>query len=603
MTQALVQLDTPESNRRRIWAASALACAIAAGAFTLTVLLRLVWVAALDHSDNPLTNPAIVQLRKKLDMNPNDEQAKKLIREVDLGIVGTYFERRAVLSRGGYLLLGGVVLLVGAIRTAAALRKQPPMPQGPRIGPADLARDSSIARWSVSVMGLAAAGTLAGLLSLPITPLPAVPQIVGPDNGAEIVAPPYEPLPAGLWERNWPMFRGPTGTGVAVSTAAPLDWDGATGRNILWKIELPLAGMNSPVVWEGMIYLAGGTEQTREVWGIDAKDGSMKWRQTVGGPPPTPPEIHEGTGWAPSTLATDGRRVFAIFPTGDLAAFDLAGKPLWSKSLGLPQDNHYGHSSSLLTWRDRLIVVYDQGAKTTSGKSVIYGFECATGKQVWKESRAVAASWASPILIEVGGQPQIVTAANPFISTHDPATGKEIWRAKAIKGEVGPSPIFADGLVYGVNDGADLVAIKPDGKGDVTKTHVAWKYGENLPNTVSPLSCGGAVLMVTSAGAITSVDAADGKELWTDSINGKFTASPVLVGRHVLVFDEKGNAYVLPAGKTDKLTILKTLKLDARIAASPAVVGDRIYIRAQKIKAPGQTGPLPDYLFCIGPKG
>ncbi len=159
-----------------------------------------------------------------------------------------------------------------------------------------------------------------------------------------------------------------------------------------------------------------------------------------------PPEVMEDTGFAAPTAATDGRRVFAIFANGDIAGFTVDGKRLWARSLGTPE-NMYGHATSLTMWRNRVIVVFDQ-ADAKAGKSKIMALDATTGEPVWSTPSAVANSWVSPIVIKHQGREQIITSADPWVIAYDPATGKELWQAKCMRGDVAPSPVYANDLVY-----------------------------------------------------------------------------------------------------------------------------------------------------------
>jgi outer membrane protein assembly factor BamB len=163
---------------------------------------------------------------------------------------------------------------------------------------------------------------------------------------------------------NWPRFRGPDGGGVCAHGGAPLTCDVKTGTNIGWTAAVPAAGYSSPVVWGDRVFLSGGDEAKRELMCFDAQSGKLLWEggvpKTAGSPEKTP-EVPEQCGMAAATMATDGRRVYAMFANGDLAAFDFDGHLVWSKFLGFPK-NPYGHAASLLTWQDRVIVQFDQGA-------------------------------------------------------------------------------------------------------------------------------------------------------------------------------------------------------------------------------------------------
>ncbi|MCY2952900.1 MAG: PQQ-binding-like beta-propeller repeat protein [Planctomycetota bacterium] len=380
------------------------------------------------------------------------------------------------------------------------------------------------------------------------------------------------------FDRNWPAFRGPLGTGVVLGGQGyRAEWDAASGRNILWKAKVPLPGHGSPIVWEDMVFVAGGNSEQREVYCFDAASGALRWNQAVGSPRRL--DLASASGFAPSTLVTDGQRVFSVFPTGDVAAFDFAGRRLWQTNLGTLK-NAYGHASSLLTCRGRLIIQLDQGDATGASGSVLLALDAATGQRVWQASRPVFASWSSPILAQLPAGAQIITCGNPFVIAYDPESGKEIWRVRCLAREVTPSPVAANGFVYACNQGATLVAIRPGGQGDVTDSHIAWRLEEGLPDIVSPLVTGDLVFMVTTAGTITCCDARDGRFIWDHDLEVEVKASPALVGQRIYLLDTAGVMHILEAGRAFKEIARATLAEEC--IASPAFAANRIYIRTKE---------------------
>ena len=196
--------------------------------------------------------------------------------------------------------------------------------------------------------------------------------------------------------------------------------------------------------------------------------------------------MNDDTGYAASTTATDGRRVFAIFANGDLAALDFSGKLAWSKSLGLPE-NSYGHASSLATYKNLLLVQFDQGS-SRAPKSKLLAFDSATGKTGLAGRPAGAqllghADRRSPCRPRPGRSRPPIPGSSPTIRR----TAAEIWRAKCLKTDIGPSPVFADGRVFVANDNCNLSAIRADGHGDVTGTGVLWKGEDGTARHVQPL--------------------------------------------------------------------------------------------------------------------
>lgn len=386
----------------------------------------------------------------------------------------------------------------------------------------------------------------------------------------------------------WPRFRGPDGLGISAYANVPETWDAKSGKNILWKAAVPLSGNNSPVVWGKRVFLSGATRQRREVYCFDAERGKLLWQQTVPGTPQStarPPRVGEDTGYASSTTATDGRRVFAIFANGDLAAFDMAGKLAWSKSLGIPE-NTYGYATSLCLYRNLLFVQFDQGS-TRTPKSKLLAFDTATGKPVWQAVRSVPNSWSTPIVIRYAGQDQLIASADPWVIAYRPADGAELWRAKCLRTDIAPSPVYADGKVFVANDNSVLSAIRVDGKGDVTATHIAWKGEDGMPDTSSPLATKDYVFLLASFGTLTCYDAAKGGVLWSQDFDGQFCSSPGLAGNRLYLQSKEGKAYVVEPGR-QKCKPIGQCELGEECVSSPAFQDGRIYLRGAK------------HLFCIG---
>ncbi len=388
------------------------------------------------------------------------------------------------------------------------------------------------------------------------------------------------------WSNQWNMFRGPSGTGICTLSDIPLQWDGTQNQNILWKAPIPLPGWSSPIVWKDNIFFTGGDKTQRLVYCYSLSYGSINWQYKVHVKGcNTVPQVGDDTGFAAQTMATDGKRVYAIFPTGELVCLDFTGKPLWLKFLGTP-DNEYGMAASLLLCEGKLIVQSDQGSDSTDKKSSIMAFDGKTGKQLWRTPRPVGSSWATPIAIKVNGKTEIITAGNPWVISYDPATGKEIWRCECLGGEVAPSPIFSGPFVVVSNQGANIVAIRPTGKGDITKTGIAWMGMDGLPDIVSPLSDGKRVYLFTTQGQITCYDTMTGKELWTHQMADNIKASPTLVGNSIYLLDTKGVMHILAAG--DQFNETGKNPVGERTYSSPAYVDNKIIIRGEKD------------LFCIG---
>jgi outer membrane protein assembly factor BamB len=390
--------------------------------------------------------------------------------------------------------------------------------------------------------------------------------------------------------RNWPRFRGPRGDGISAYSNVPTAWDALSGQGILWKAPAPLPGNNSPVVWGDHVFLTGASAERHEIYCFDANTGALRWQREVRPTPQgaTTPEVSEETGYAAPTSATDGRRVYAMFANGDVAALDFGGNTVWTVGLGTPK-NIYGHAASLALCRDLLILQFDQGS-AKEGKSQLLALQTATGQSAWKTARDVPNSWSSPIVIGDQDQARIITSASPWVIAYRATDGVELWRSKSLRADVGPSPVYADGVVYVVSEFPSLSAIRTGGKGDITKTHVAWTADAGLSDTCGPLVTDQFVLLLASFGTLTCYDKQVGGEpLWEMDFDDSFSSSPGLVGNRVYLFGEEGKAWVVEVDR-DEGKLIAQSDLGQPCVTSPAFQDGRIYIRGKKD------------LFCLGTK-
>jgi len=538
-----------------------------------------------------LASPRVAQFKAQLRRNPKDDEVKKSIRELDLTQRQRYFRQLSQMHSGAYLLLAGVAVFTFAATRVLRLHKRLPIPKRQPESDSKLTRGSIAARWGVAASGVAI-GIALFALSLGIGN--AVPD--KPETAEKLLAvgsgptTPTDAAPASETQKNWPRFRGPEGGGFSSFANEPTSWDVKTGAGILWKAPVPAVGFNSPITWGDRVFFSGGDAKKRDVFCLDAKTGQTLWTQDVTKVPGSPTqgvEIPDTTGYAACSMATDGRRVYVIFANGDLAAFSLDGKPAWAKSFG-PLKNPYGYATSLATWKDRLILQLDQG-ESDDGKSKLYALDGATGKTVWQTPRKVGASWATPIVIEAAGKAQIITLAVPWVISYAATDGSELWRVECLNGEICPSPIFAGGLVIFPSPSDRLLAIHPDGQGDVSKTKIAWTSEENVPDVTSPVSNGDLVFTVSTPGTLTCFEAKTGKKLWEHDYDMEFHASPAIAGKNVYLFGQKGAAIVVEAAPQFK-EIYRTEMGDA-FHASPVFLDGRIIMR-------GATN-----IWCLGEKG
>jgi len=556
-----------ELLKHRAWRQATLGTAMVAGAFVLFVVAQLAVTWGLNRRSDPNEHPRLAGLRAELAKQPGAEGIKQEIRHLDLSLRTEFFRSDEQLRTGAWLLLAGLVAFAISATLSARAWAKPPMPAKRPAGSNELQR--------TALAGRCAVGAVALLLAAAALAVPAWTMKSAQQEKAE-----------GVWTR----FRGPRGGGISPYDNVPSTFDVRAGLNVRWKKVVPLSGKSSPAVWNDRVFITGASKHMREVYCFDALSGRMLWRRPVSAGPASakvPENVMEDTSYAAPTAATDGKNVCAVFANGDVVCLDFFGKEIWTRNLGTP-DNFYGHASSPIIFRDRVIVQMDQ-ADEEDGKSFIIALDKTDGKTVWKTDRSAGSAWPTPIAITAAGREQIITCANPWAIAYDPGDGREIWRLKCLAGDGGPSPVFAGGFVLAVNAGSPLTAIRPDGRGDVTKTHVAWQYDDGLPDTCSPLAAGGLVWLLTSDGIFTCLDIRSGKKVWETDLDTSFYSSPSLAAGGIYLLSRKGGLIVAAAGREYRK--LADGDLGEGCDTSPAFADGRIYIR-------GKT-----HLFCIKEQG
>ena len=564
------------------------------GVFSAIVCALLLYDYTLRQADDPAETIAFRAMKAALHENPANDELRQQLRYLDQALRDDYFRRRAFAAVGGVLLLAGVAVTLIAATRAAVLNRPVPTPETldpPTDVETALAR---LARWGIAGMGVALAVTAAGLSIAYRSPIAewdeaaAVTHADATDTATTAVPAGYPPPSREDIEAAWPRFRGPYGNGISAFTNVPKEWDAAAGKNIRWKTEVPLPGNSSPIVWKDRVFLTGADADRRAVFCFDADSGNLLWQAEVPGTPHSkaePPEVMDDTGFAAPTPVTDGRHVFAFFANGDLAAFDFDGKLAWSHSFGIPE-NVYGHAASLAMHEGLLFVQIDQGHQGPEEKSRLYAMNAATGAITWEVKRPVPNSWTTPIVVEHDGRWQIITAADPWVIAYNPADGTELWRVKCLRGDCGPSPVLAGGLVQIGNEYCQWSAIRADGTGDVTETHIAWTAEDGLPDACSPLATDELVILMPATGYFTGLDAKTGEMLWEVEFDEHFTSSPSLVGDLVYLFDKEGGSWI---GRPTQEGCEKVSEasLGEPCVTSPAFQDGRIYIRGKV------------HLFCI----
>jgi len=604
--------------------------ALVAGTFcTIVALLLLLNYWQVSQND-PIESKVMEVLVERLNEEPNNDGLKTEIRNYDLLARKAYFNSQWQVKTGAYLLLFGAIVLAVALRYFYSLKS--------KIEEPDKVLENEIASRIIAQKGIIIVGGLVFVLAVIASfatvnyldryeveteamaeALPAEDEeieVIDVDQTQEetvqesvtdesetvetedeteqtaveeeVAAPQPEPeaqpetsvassLTINQIKNNHNSFRGPLGQGVIYHENIPTEWDGASGTNILWKSPIPKHGYNSPVVWGDKVFITGADDQSREVYCYNANTGELLWTgvaNNIPGSPSSMPRVNEDTGLAAPTVTTDGQRVFAIFATGDVIAFDMDGNRVWAKNLGVP-DNHYGHSSSLITWDNKLFIQMD----TNSGGRLL-ALNTATGNPVWDTKRDANISWASPVLAEVDGKYQIILTAVPIVAGYDVETGEELWAVDCMMGEVGPSVGYSDGIVHAANEYATMVAI------DIKTQEILWEDNMYLPEASSPLAHDGLLIICTSYGVMVCYDAKTGEEYWEHDVGTTFYSSPMYADGKLFMMDNAGVMRVYEYGK--EMNLISENELGETYGTSPAFAEGRIYIRGN------------ENLYCIG---
>jgi len=546
----------------------AIVAAVLAVILSVLMIVNYLQTRAID----PLNSEAISQLMTQLQENPEDTVLQEQIRALDLLARRAYFTHQWQLRTGGYLLFAFVLVLLLALKYISSLE-----PRFPELGKSPEPEETWVARFLsrkyilFGGLGLFGLAFILGILSE--TELARIGIIEPEEVQGTASFPSIEEI-----RDNWPGFRGPEGNGVAYHIDVPTEWDGPSGHNILWKTPIPLPGHNSPVIWGNRLFLSGADDTTQVVYSIDAETGEILWQKELNDIPGTPqerPRVTDDTGYAAATMTTDGQRVFVIFGTGDIACLDFEGNLIWAKNLGIP-DNPYGHASSLITYQDLLLVQFDQ----MTGSRLL-ALRTRSGDLVYDQPREVEVSWASPILVNTGSRTELILNSNPFVIAHDPRTGQELWRVECMQGELAPSPVYADSMVYVVNEYARFTGIKLG-----QTPEMAWEYFNDLATVSSPVATNDLVFMAASYGTVTCVDNKTGERFWFHDFDRGFYSSPILVGDAIFITDMSGVTSIFKAER--EFQLLGENDLDENVDSVPAFMHNRIYIRGWY------------NLFCIG---
>lgn len=399
---------------------------------------------------------------------------------------------------------------------------------------------------------------------------------------------------------DWPEFRGPTSDGYASPPGSktvgfPLTW--SETNHIKWKTEIPFKGWATPVILGNQIWLTTATEAGHDYFAIcvDKESGKILFNEKVFHTD-TPEPLGNGAAMncyaTPSPVIEPGR-VYVHFGSAGTACLDTkTAKVLWKRT-DLPCRHYRGASSSPIGFENLLILTFDGADRQYHA-----ALDKQTGATVWQTNRSV--KWndenvpgplardgdlrkahSTPFIARVGGEPLMLSAGAKAAYGYAPRTGSELWRVEHNDYSAAPRPLFANGLAYLVtgHPKRELLAVKVDGRGVVTDTHIAWRLGSRVPRYASPLLVDGLIYLAAEESFLSCVEAATGAVVWTERVGGKFASSPIYADGRLYFFSQEGVTTVVKPGRTYEA--LATNALDGGFMASPAADGRAFYLRTR----------------------
>jgi outer membrane protein assembly factor BamB len=408
----------------------------------------------------------------------------------------------------------------------------------------------------------------------------------------------------------WPAFRGPNTSGV-VATTAPTAWDVPAGRNIAWKTPIPGLSHSSPIVWGDHVFVITAVPATArdlplklgqagidpaddmvphawKLYSIERRTGRVRWERTVHEGMPRM-KRHVKASHASSTPATDGTHVAVLAGSQGLFCYDLEGKLLWTRDLGvmdvgLVDDPSYqwGPASSPIIYKNLVIIQNDRHRDSS-----LAAFDVRTGSPAWQVTRDELPSWATPLLFQSGGRAELVTNSGKYIRGYNPDTGRELWRFPDAATQVKvPSPVSAGDLIIVSGGyppaGRPIYAIRPGSEGEIGPDRLAWRTDRGSSYTPTPIVHKGILYSVTDNGILSAYQAATGERLYQTRIStaaSNFSASPVAAGDKLYFTSEDGDVFVVQAGPEFKL--VATNSMGEVCMATPAIVDGMLIVRTR----------------------
>jgi hypothetical protein len=411
-------------------------------------------------------------------------------------------------------------------------------------------------------------------------------------------------MPCLLLSENWPNWRGPSGDGISLEKGIPVKW--SPTENIAWRVAIPGKGHSSPVVWGNKVFLTTclPEKEQRLLLCLDQRTGKKLWQKVVLNSPLE--TIHPLNSRASGTPATDGQHVFVTFMKADdrkipapnvgtqrlitpgkiiVAAYDLDGEQKWKINVGDFISAH-GFNTCPVLFEDLVIINGDH-----DGDAYLVALERKTGRERWRiERENKTRSYATPIIREIGGRTQMILSGSLCVASYDPHNGKRHWIVD------GPTEQFVASMVYNgeyvfVTAGypeRHILAIRPDGSGNVTDTHVAWRTNRGAAYVPSPIFAGPYLLVVADSGIASCLNAKTGKRHWMERLPGGHSPSTVSADGLVYFTSDRGVTTIVRPGKM--FNVIARNELGEQISASPAISQGQIFLRTHQ------------HLYCIGSK-
>jgi len=387
---------------------------------------------------------------------------------------------------------------------------------------------------------------------------------------------------------NWPQFRGPNGDGHSNAKGTPVEW--SETKNIKWKRPIHDLGWSTPVIWGDQIWLTSATEDGHKFFAVcvDFENGKIIHDILVF-TEQNPQHINSLNSYATPSPVIEKGRVYVHYGTFGTACIDTkTGKILWQRR-DLNCDHLQGPASSPILYNN-LLILHIEGTDV----QFVAALDKTTGKTVWKKHRPrdiyndrvrplYKKAYSTPIIITVNGKKQLISEGAQATFAYVPETGEEIWRVIYGFDSTISCPITGKGLVY-VNTGWDtkkigLLAVRPDGTGDVTDSHVVWEYWDKVAGESSPIFVDSFIYMVSDRGHLTCLDAVQGEKVWMQKLQGNFGASPVYADGFLYFCNKKGQTTVIKTGKAFNRVAVN--QLDEGIWSSPVVVGSTLVLRTK----------------------